>query len=99
MGSPKSHDSIELSDSPQPSQPPPDLVAEQTFLPGSFTVKGDLIADEKTLIEGQVKGDVLVRDHQVRIGRTERVEGEVFAIFRISWYQLVPVIFLLHLSQ
>ena len=77
MGSSKSNDSIELPDSPQPSQLP--LVVEQTVLPGSFTVKGDLIADERTLIEGQVKGDVLVPDHQVRIGRTGRVVGEVFA--------------------
>jgi len=54
-------------------------VREKTMIASSFSIKGDLVAQEDTLIQGRVDGSILVEKHTVRIGREGRVSGEILA--------------------
>jgi cytoskeletal protein CcmA (bactofilin family) len=69
---------------PDPQNPLPksgdsrEKVEEDSVIAGSFVLRGDLSAGESALIEGQVKGNILVHEHPVRISRTGLVRGEVF---------------------
>jgi len=56
----------------------PDIV-ERTVIANSFTIEGELEAKEDTLIQGKIKGNIVVEDHTVRIGKQAEVNGEIFA--------------------
>ena len=52
---------------------------EKTMIASSFSIDGDLVAQEDTLIQGRVDGSILVEKHTVRIGREGQVSGEILA--------------------
>lgn len=52
---------------------------EKTMIASSFSIAGDLVAQEDTLIQGRVDGSILVEKHTVRIGREGQVSGEIVA--------------------
>jgi cytoskeletal protein CcmA (bactofilin family) len=54
-------------------------VGERTVIANSFTIEGELEAKEDTLIQGKIKGNIIVEDHTVRIGKQAEVNGEIFA--------------------
>jgi cytoskeletal protein CcmA (bactofilin family) len=55
----------------------PDSSEEQTLFTTSLVVEGDLSAAEDLLIEGEIKGKILIPGHQARIAKAGRVMGEV----------------------
>lgn len=54
-------------------------VREETIIANSFTIEGDIVAKEDTLIEGRVEGSILAEEHTVHIGKQGYVSGEIFA--------------------
>jgi cytoskeletal protein CcmA (bactofilin family) len=54
-------------------------VSEKTIIANSFTIEGELVAKEDTMIQGRVDGSILVEDHTVRIGKEGHVSGEILA--------------------
>ncbi len=46
---------------------------------GSISIDGDLAGDEDLTIEGKVKGKIELKNHNLTIGVTGRIEAEVFA--------------------
>ncbi len=44
----------------------------------SVTIKGDLTGEEDLLIEGQLEGEVVVRQHSVTVGRSGRLKADVY---------------------
>jgi cytoskeletal protein CcmA (bactofilin family) len=52
---------------------------EKTMIASSFSIKGDLVAQEDTLIQGRVDGSILVEKHTVQIGKEGRVSGKILA--------------------
>ena len=44
----------------------------------SVTIRGDLAGEEDLLIEGQLEGEVVVRQHSVTVGRSGRVRADVY---------------------
>jgi cytoskeletal protein CcmA (bactofilin family) len=57
--------------SPPPDRPP-------ARLGPSVTIRGDLTGEEDLLVEGQLQGEVVVRQHSVTVGRSGRVEADVY---------------------
>ena len=44
----------------------------------SVTIRGDLTGEEDLLIEGQLEGEVVVRQHSVTVGRSGRLTADVY---------------------
>jgi cytoskeletal protein CcmA (bactofilin family) len=44
----------------------------------SVTIRGDLAGEEDLLIEGQLEGEVVVRQHSVTVGRSGRVKADIY---------------------
>lgn len=53
--------------------------SERALIGTSLTVKGDLSGEEDLLIEGQVEGNITLKQNTVTIGKNGRVTANVYA--------------------
>ncbi len=53
--------------------------AEMANIGKSITIKGDVLGDEDTIIEGRVEGRIELKNHHLTIGPNGDVQGEVAA--------------------
>ena len=59
-------------------EPSPSSDRPPARLGPSVTIKGDLTGEEDLLIEGQLEGEVVVRQHSVTVGRSGRLTADVY---------------------
>jgi len=64
---------------PPPAPPPRPSSGVAARLGASLALEGTLAGDEDLLIEGRFRGEISVPQHQVTVGSTGHVEGEVRA--------------------
>jgi cytoskeletal protein CcmA (bactofilin family) len=68
----------------QPEVPPTvsssrsEPVREQAVIGASLVVKGDVSGDEDLVIQGQVEGKVLLKNHGITVGRNGQVRADLF---------------------
>lgn len=59
-------------------EPSPSSDRPPARLGPSVTIRGDLTGEEDLLIEGQLEGEVVVRQHSVTVGRSGRLKADVY---------------------
>ena len=59
-------------------EPSPSSDRPPARLGPSVTISGDLTGEEDLLIEGQLEGEVVVRQHSVTVGRSGRLTADVY---------------------
>jgi len=59
-------------------EPSPSSDRPPARLGPSVTIRGDLTGEEDLLIEGQLEGEVVVRQHSVTVGRSGRLTADVY---------------------
>ncbi len=59
-------------------EPSPPSDRPPACLGPSVTIRGDLTGEEDLLIEGQLEGEVVVRQHSVTVGRSGRLTADVY---------------------
>jgi len=59
-------------------EPTPSADRPPARLGPSVTIRGDLTGEEDLLIEGQLEGEVVVRQHSVTVGRSGRLTADVY---------------------
>ena len=59
-------------------EPSPSSNRPPARLGPSVTIRGDLTGEEDLLIEGQLEGEVVVRQHSVTVGRSGRLTADVY---------------------
>lgn len=52
---------------------------ERSLIGSGLRVKGDIMADERLEVGGQVEGSIIARQQDVTIRESARVKGEIFA--------------------
>ncbi len=65
---------------PQPARPRPAVPESQrevATIGPSITIKGDLSGDENLLIEGVIEGQIVLKSHNVTVGKSGRVKADI----------------------
>lgn len=72
----------EPSTSPSPpsqsSRPAASRSTKPAVIGPSISIKGDLTGEEDLMIEGRVEGEIRLKQHSVTVGRSGRVQADVF---------------------
>ena len=67
------------SPAPAPSSRPSSTRSAVPAVIGpSIAIKGDLTGEEDLMIEGRVEGEIRLKQHSVTVGRSGRVQADVF---------------------
>ena len=61
--------------------PSPSLISNtgQTIIGKDVSIEGSIKGKENLVIEGNLKGSIVLEDHQVTVGPQGQVEGEIYA--------------------
>lgn len=62
----------------QSSRPKPPRSNTPAVIGPSISIKGDLTGEEDLMIEGRVEGEIRLKQHSVTVGRSGRVQADVF---------------------
>ncbi len=72
------HEIVDFSKTAAPSNPSAgSKIKEPTLIGEHITVEGTVSADEDIIIEGSLKGSIIVKSHQLTIGKKGRVDADV----------------------
>jgi cytoskeletal protein CcmA (bactofilin family) len=70
---------LETNDSPRTTLSESRMDSKSVFIGQSIFIKGELTGNEDMTIEGRVDGNIQLKDHNVTIGSSGKIEAEIFA--------------------